>query len=197
MSGESLDYHIVKKEQYFLLGKIDSIYQKNSDGFLAENITDKFEFEIKLKAKSIVHCIEIKPRGATKFAIFQLFGEKDKELTSVTEYFDGKYGPKIVMTDCKEKNLVTSKIKVALAGGNDDTAGIVYMLVRGEKYEEKGKKLEPSELKKKHNPCKDFFEDPGRSPHHMAYKTKESSVAVFSDRKKTRDKDEENIKKAI
>jgi hypothetical protein len=101
------------------------------------------------------------------------------------------------MTDCKEKNLVTTKIKVALAGGIDDTAGIVYMLVRGERFEEKGKKLDPSEIKKKHIPGKEFFEDPGRSPHHMAYKTKEANVAVFSDRKKTRDKDDENIKKAI
>lgn len=59
-------------------GKIESIYQKNSDGFTVE-FQDKFELELKLKSPSIIYFIEVKSRN-TEWMSFELYNNKDKEV---------------------------------------------------------------------------------------------------------------------
>jgi hypothetical protein len=56
MSGSNLEYTVLKKDSYYTNGKIDSICQKNSDGFDVE-VEVGFTFEIKLKAKAVVNLI--------------------------------------------------------------------------------------------------------------------------------------------
>lgn len=69
MSGVNIDYTIINKDKYSLdTGKIDSIYAKNSPGF-SVTVPGSFTFEVRLKTKSIIHVIEIKPSHAEKVII--------------------------------------------------------------------------------------------------------------------------------
>ena len=95
---------------------------------------------------------------------------------------------------------MTSKIKVSICNvegePNPILAGFRYLLIKGEK-------LEPSKASKRDISKKPEFTEARLSPHSFAYKSKDTG-ALFSDRKKTKEKekpevdeDSINLRKAI
>lgn len=95
---------------------------------------------------------------------------------------------------------MTSKVKVIFCNVEGELNHVIvslrYLLIRGEK-------LEPSKASKRDISKKPEFTEPRLSPHSFAYKSKDTG-ALFSDRKKTKEKekpevdeDSINLRKAI